>query len=322
MPTEQPVVERLGQVGRGAEGRHQEAWNEGVRRGTVDGTHHEGAHGGCSVGINTIEGTDGGFIPDHGCTGRWWVGAEVERRCHARQFTVKENGCTVARGQTKRTVKGVARYGWVEVNVISSFNKPPESTKVEAVLEVAAVEWVLSTEGGVDEQRSGHVAATTEENHGKGRCIGDPSSSPSCNRTVRGGVHAVGGHGTGGVHGKEVAHAEFGSRFAHFKQAGDGVVARNAEEHGHGGCVVHGDAEISQSCRSVNSLTGGIKHPVVITATEGSEGHPDASAHGPVSSDGGLKVGRRGVEHGRVLPKGCSSHGAAVGHVVHAHDGG
>ena len=50
MPAEEPVVERLRQVWRGSEVRHQVARHEGVGRGSIHAgharaTHHECAHG-------------------------------------------------------------------------------------------------------------------------------------------------------------------------------------------------------------------------------------------------------------------------------------
>ena len=106
MPSEEPVVERLGQVRCRTERGHQEAGHKGIGRGAVNRAHHEGSHGGGCIGVHAVEGADGCFVPHHGGAGAHR--GKVDRWRHAREFTVNEDGSAGSGGQAERPVEGVA----------------------------------------------------------------------------------------------------------------------------------------------------------------------------------------------------------------------
>ena len=206
MPSKQPVVEGLGEVGRGAEIGHQVVRDERVRRRAVNGTHHQRLKRRGGVGVDLVNLGDGLRGPI--LWGSGLHGGKVNRRGFASEFTVDEQRGSVSRGDAERAVEKVARLFLSQVNRIVAVEFAPSALEVEGTLQVGVANGAHASEGLVHKLfcvHGAHAAEQAELGRGLG---GGPSCDPSCNSAVLFGRHVVGGHHVHGFHAEEGGHAE------------------------------------------------------------------------------------------------------------------
>ena len=324
MPSKQPTVEGLTEVRGCAETRHQKSGDEWFACRSVDRSHHQCSHCVCSIGVNAVKSSDCILIPGHWSSWRWWVCREVEWRCESWKFPIKENCRPGARGQSEWSIESVTGECRVESNCVSTgcAECGPSSTEVEAVVEVSAVDWVFSTKGGVDKQRSSHVTRSTKENHWQALCVSVPGTDPHGDSIVSWLSKSVCRHCSSIVHLKEGSNSVRCSCFVGCKKSEWRLSVAAIEQEVHGDCVIHWDSEVGHSNRGVDCVS--ISKPVSISPTKCGEGSTDSITHCPVSGDDGIKVWHGCRSHCRIIPKRSSLHGSNVRKPISSigHNGG